>query len=506
MQLSTILDDIASQVKKSGFEKIHLGYYKKLGTKEPVKFLEDRTFRRIRRLDEVLYTEKDQPNQGFDTGSRLGGDTKPKIPQICGKMDDFEADFGEYGEDSPKEGFTNPYKIKGFRAGSSTAMGSPYSKLTPTIDPESKFPRSRFDDFESLRALRSEKDSLLIGFDTEFYGEPRKALSWQFAVVWQGYLIEYVILADDEGEKSLSLEAVIAKILGDLKFSSYRLEEYQSFKACVGFNADGKEEWKTFASRDELVANSSVIHPLYKNSEGGYQAMSFTIDEGHDKRQLNKYARKSDRLWLWGLAVYNFPEKHNVTLICHTGKVDLTMLKTKNENAWLRKVSEVQGGTVSLQPTTLRVVSHTKNRYNGNYVYPVTLNFRDTMGHAPAGKKSLAALGEAINLPKLEDDKIDKSKMNQVLIDEPVLFFEYASRDAVVTMLYASALYGYNKEMPVTLMAGATSAVAKMLMSYFEISDTEDFDRKFRGLERIQKGMVKNPNAWAICKNRTKSL
>ena len=70
-------------------------------------------------------------------------------------------------------------------------MGTP----TPDVDPDpaagAELRLSRFDDFQSLRALRSDEDSLVIGFDSEWYGDDtRKMLSWQFALIHGKLLVE----------------------------------------------------------------------------------------------------------------------------------------------------------------------------------------------------------------------------------------------------------------------------------------------------------------------------
>ena len=80
--------------------------------------------------------------------------------------------------------------------------------------------------------------------------------------------------------------------------------------------------------------------------------------------------------------------------------------------------------------------------------------------------KSLSNLGSVVGVPKVDLDEIHPDKhyishIHDLLNDDSCTFFEYSGTDAVVTLLYASALYGYNHSLPVTV----TSATAKYLRS-----------------------------------------
>lgn len=49
--------------------------------------------------------------------------------------------------------------------------------------------------------------------------------------------------------------------------------------------------------------------------------------------------------------------------------------------------------------------------------------------------------------------------MNILLRDDPCAYFEYASNDSIVTLLYESALYGYNMKPPVTVTSAAANVM-----------------------------------------------
>lgn len=479
-----LLEHITEEVGKKGFQPTHLGYYRDYSTKEEksvIKYKDGLVFHRESPVKEAFL-------QGYG----------------CGKLGEILDDFGGQPLCPPNTEPANPQSNHVLEQGSSTPMGSPEVKLTPLVQNAVKpdLPTSNFELYESLVRLRSEKDSLLIGFDGEWYYEPdgltRVPISLQFAVVWEGVLHEFILLCDN-GE-TYSLESVLSRILGLLGYNDYRVDKYTYQRACVGFNGDGVPVWEKFTEHADLINASYRIHPLYRNKDEngnllpGWSPAPYTIDEGHALGKLNKFASRVDCEWRWSQARQKFPETHNVTVICHAGRVDLSLLKTKEANGWLMKVSEIQGGTVSLNSISLRVSAQTESHNNSQYVYPITLNFRDTMAQAPAGYKGLEALGDAINLPKLKDEDLDKEHMDRVLADKPSLFFEYASRDSVITLLYSSSVYGYNKEMGVSLMSSSTKSICEIMMDYLGCKTVEEYDRIGRGLMKVDKGKVKNPN------------
>jgi hypothetical protein len=65
---------------------------------------------------------------------------------------------------------------------------------------------------------------------------------------------------------------------------------------------------------------------------------------------------------------------------------------------------------------------------------------RDTMLLSPASRKSLAALGELYNYPKLYLSKDEISNMDILLLTNKPKFDEYALRDAVITLLHALSM------------------------------------------------------------------
>lgn len=460
------IDKITKRVVKKGFYPTDLGFYRKNDKTEEIK--SQKCYRRITKLSEFVSNLNDF---GLDFTKC---NTFLKREKIC-----------EFLKNSQATENTNPLISSGLPTGSSSCMGDPDAKMTPT---DLRPALSNFDGFDSLRSIRSDKDSFLIGFDAEWVGEPRYILSWQFSCVIKDYLYEYVFIRTSD--KLLSLDLALSKIFDDMVAKPCRASTY--FKACVGFNNVGKPIYRRFESRDELIDSSDVIHPLFKNADDVYEPASYVVDDLGD----GKYAKADERDWSWARRCFEYDVKYPVTLVCHTGKVDLSTLYVSDDyDNYLRYVSDIQGGAISLNPLIRIVKSRRKGLVGNNYCYPLTLNFRDTMGQAPAGKKSLADLGDAINVPKLADSRIEKERMDIVLSSSSKLYFEYASRDATVTVLYASALYGYNKEMAVTLTSATAKVMRSSMKEYLGISDDERdemFDEIYRGVKRVKKGLVKN--------------
>lgn len=460
------IDKITKRVVKKGFYPTDLGFYRKNDKTEEIK--SQKCYRRITKLSEYISNLNDFGLNFTKCNTFL------KREINC-----------EFLKNSQLTKITNPLISSGLTTGSSSCMGDPNANLTPT---DLRPALSNFDGFDSLRSIRSDKDSFLIGFDAEWVGEPRYILSWQFSCVIKDCLYEYIFIRTSD--KLLSLDLALSKIFDDMRAKACLGSVY--FKACVGFNNIGKPVWRRFESRDELIDSSDVIHPLFKNADGFYEPASYVIDDLDD----GKYAKAEERDWSWARRCFEYDVKYPVTLVCHTGKVDLSTLYVSDDyDNYLRYVSDIQGGAISLNPLTRIVKSRRKCFVGNNYCYPITLNFRDTMGQAPAGKKSLADLGDAINVPKLADSRIEKDKMDIVLSNSSKLYFEYASRDATVTVLYASALYGYNKEMAVTLTSATAKVMRSSMKEYLGISDDERdemFDEIYRGVKRVKKGLVKN--------------
>ena len=401
-----------------------------------------------------------------------------------------------------------------------------------------ELPDNSFNEIRSLSGLQGETRTMSVGFDCEWYGEnPRRPLSYQFSWIIDDVLYELVVLnTHEDDEHRLSLPLALGLVLCISWVKSYRYNEYLQFKCCVGFDsATGKPIYEFFPDKKALVANSHRIYPLFKtehteklvNRNGSVHVEdcnkriirtpgSKTIDEYSkdgiieipqdeidlflkkdpkkyffDKYQKSKYHRDD---WVWGTREAKFPKEaySNIQLICHTGKVDLSLFSCEDFDGYgniLRYCKDIQGGCISMLPTK-RILRDSFKIGRNRYVFPIRLSIRDTMGQAPANSKSLDTLGKLIGIKKLDDSRIDKANMNQFFHDYPALFLEYASRDSTVTLLYFSSIYGINREGAVTLTSAAAKVIKERLCEYLDCKPSDpidpngEFNLIFRGLKK----------------------
>lgn len=235
-----------------------------------------------------------------------------------------------------------------------------------------------------------------------------------------------------------------------------------------------------------------------------------------------------------------------ITIVMHTAKADLTAYDFSGdyEQDLLVRCSQVQGGLVTLRSPRPAHVSLPDKYW---CFWPVTYAVRDTMCLSPAGRQTLEALGETVDVPKhvisdkavvavaeavgarLEFDSlydelkleelselvsqggIDSSELTRALAAAyggekvvkghmdaflrlcPKEFAEYASQDTAVVLAYTEALFGPSTKPPVTMTSAATK-VAKSVMGEYLSSTTKNgdygFDELYRGLRKENGGLV----------------
>ena len=400
----------------------------------------------------------------------------------------------DYSKKSSMGGCAKPCKYWASEAGSSSPMGSPEPKLTPSVcdgkncldsSDESKksLPAlSSFSEYPSLMAARKDMPCLLIGYDSEWENleSGREMLSWQYAFVDGADLVEFVFLKD--GDEDLSLMDALGCILDHLdKYEAVDIRTIRRYKYCTGWKNNKPVEVVT----DDVKDARRNCKYVFRSDIG------FT----HEliQKMPDKFVKRGDRDWAWFHTYLDFSlvESIKVCIVCHAGKVDLSALSYGKKNL-LRHLTDIQGGLVSLQP--VRYAPRSMKNVNITSVYPVSLSIADTMCHAPAGKKKLKDLGEVLGIEKVDIDTAQKEHMKVLLANDPDLYMEYASTDSVVTVLYASALYGYNNALPVTITSATAGVMKETMMKYLECESTEEFNRVYRGLEKVKHGNYKIPD------------
>lgn len=378
------------------------------------------------------------------------------------------------------------------------------SKGTPT--PTKFFEPADFSKFDSLESIRAKsKSSLVIAYDSEWQNRPkglRSMLSWQFSVIWDRSIHTFLFIR--AGGRDLFFNEALACILDYFSFhyKSVLKSDIEAYSACVDWDGD-KPITETYKVWEEAYA-SGVYKYIGRNkpvSDDGFEEEEETvrgwsreeipIDDFDKKIPHANINEKGEREWSYFHRFLDFSDvdKIRVTLLCHTGSVDISGLD--GTIRLMSSLSDVQGGWVTLQPT--KVVVESYRDVNNYRVYPVTLTVADTMCHAPAGKKKLADLGNAIDFHKIDIPTSQKENMFDLLVNDPKLYADYAATDSEVTLLYGAALYGYNKLLPPTIMSATAHSVRSEMCSYFGIQDKE-FDKVYRGLETVSHGLAKSSN------------
>ena len=426
------------QLKKEGWEKISMGTYP---SSETIKEYDDRFALFIRKMD-----------------------------------------FNDFSKKSLNPNGEKPHNTAFFQSGLNDPIARQQTDLTPQ---GGSYGFNSFDMYKSLQMIRSPTGKeLVISFDSEWWDDPRQMISWQFSLVYQETLIEFLFFRRSEAclWLELALGCILDHIMND---RAVDVDKIRRYKACDAFKS-GRPITKIYTIWKEAYNHSKYIY------KGGQFVEELIAD------QDDRFLKRSERDWAYFHTYldYSLCEKIRMILLCHSGKADLSALDQdkKNRIPLLRSCSEVQGGLVTVKfPIRLSPRSCDRSHGRNKYIYPISLSVRDTMCHAPANRKRLSDLGNAIGIPKvcLPEQPIRYIEHMDVLLEaDPVLFFHYASNDAVVTLLYAIAIYGVNSRIPVTLTSAAAKVMKAGIMIYLG-TDEKNFNRTYRGLETVSHGKVK---------------
>ena len=361
--------------------------------------------------------------------------------------------------------------------GANNTLGSPIGAFAPVENRDNRLPAlSSFENYQSMIKARSNRDTLLIGFDTEWDGD--NTLSWQFSCIVNIELIEIIFIC--LAERNLSLDYCLGWICDYINLNSIDIRTIVRYSYC--------DKWD----------NDHPVVTVTKNLDEARTNARYVFRDGSYTKEIianmpDRFEKKTNRDWSWFHMWHDFKscKKIPVTIVCHTGRVDMRNFGSDEGVSIFRFCNNVQGGLVTIKyPINCHPKSLMINNSHVAHVYPLSLCIRDTMCHTPSNSKSLEALGEVIGIEKIELDKEIKSHMADLLGSDPCLYLNYASRDSVVTMLYASAMYGYNKEMPITLTAAAANVARKYMMDYLGCKSTEEFNMKYRGLVKVSHGLA----------------
>lgn len=384
---------------------------------------------------------------------------------------------------------------------------------------------SDFATYPSLANLQTGKPAICIGFDSEWqtYTKPdgsqgRQILSWQFSVVWDECLYEFLFFA--RSDKNLLLDNALAFILDTLDIMhAVDGDSVTRYMYCYDFE-NGEPVVKVTSDFNEAIHHARYIYvPDAHRPDGTPIALP-------EKRFLprlikdmpDRDAVRSARCWGYFHRFYDFKDYGHIPvfLVCHAGKVDMSSLNTRYRqyidldgtvqasfDYVLRSLTDIQGGTISLKRLLFVCKSTLHGKTSRDWLYPCFLNVRDTLAQAPAGRKRLEDLGMVLGVHKLDLPEGQKSDMIGLLRDNPVLYADYACQDSTVTVLYAAGIYGYNRSFPVTGTSAGARVMKAAIASYLGTTGQADFELIYRGLAHVEKGLVHIPDrsAFLRCSN-----
>ena len=347
-------------------------------------------------------------------------------------------------------------------------VGNDYGYPKVVIDPRSSENAvvKSLGDIPTIARMKEEDSRLVIAIDTEFVydSDGRKILTWQFAFSdFDQSVIHQVVFFSLQGDR-LTLGLALSWLISF--FQLYRLP-FCSLKS-KGFLRRDTRRWEVPCLDDKGELTYVSCH-TYEEALETCNVASF-VDSLKNVTSAHKLNRKvdGDVGYVNDYSDYN-DKALSVTLLFHTGIADLTGFGFDDfDKDILRRVSSVSGGLVSI----LGYYTYPSDVYRYWSFYPIHIVIRDTMCFAPAKKKSLAYLGTSIGVEKLTLlDGYSKSDMRRYMLEQPVGFMEYAVNDALVTLLYASSLWGYNKSMPLTVSGAAVKASVPVMQEYFGLEE-----------------------------------
>ena len=378
--------------------------------------------------------------------------------------------------------------------GGESLSGMHCVRLPPS--PPTPLPPASFSDILSIQRMRCEGSTLVLGVDTEFHyplPDCRSVLTWQVAFVLpeRPGFVQEVILASSSGER-LTVGFLLSWLIEHygIQSPSYDFRKTRRYVYHT-VNKSGMVSCHETASLSDAYALSTL--------PGEKEVLALSMSPNKPHKAKNNAFREDGSPYLDKTLpvdgyINNYSDFHeaslSVCLLCHAGKADLTTFQERPGEDVLPRLSDIQGGLVALNDFYL----HPSSLSQYWKFHPIKLSVRDTMCFAPAGKKSLASLGETIGIPKI-DIAHDKSDMLSLLKEDPVLFFEYAINDSLIALCYAGELWGYNNRMPVTISGASVKAAVPVISEYLNVSGETDkerkesYNKKFRGLHTVKKGL-----------------
>ncbi|WP_374064891.1 hypothetical protein ABMV07_03975 [Corynebacterium belfantii] len=367
-----------------------------------------------------------------------------------------------------------------------------FAVLTKTVDRSSRSTAGSFRSYPSVSAMSTGRESVVIGFDTEFVniercdpelgwvGEDvesmRRVVSYQFAALDPAdaskLRLAVVIPLDYRGPRGTRIARLSFEKALNLVITAFELHRHPLAR---GWKFQG-------VSRSEVVDTVGKKHPSwwFKKRQGvESSALPLTLVAHYQPADLTTFVDKRKMLNTW--------EEH------YPGRSSTQKALTKAPGVdgkrarWLesdlvdvlRAVISASGGVVTPKPIHLVL-----DGANHRWARPVALSIRDTMAHS--GARPLADLGDSVGIPKLTIPDGWIERMDQYWQEFPVDFLDYAANDAIIALEYACAVYGDCPELPLTLPTGAARAVKEIIKGELD-GGSKEFNAIFGGLCEVDK-------------------
>ncbi len=195
--------------------------------------------------------------------------------------------------------------------------------------------------------------------------------------------------------------------------------------------------------------------------------------------------------WLLGdsfkiLHLDKIPYRIRLWITLFNGLADLSIFKDRKKI--YRQSDSIRNKLVSLQ-LPIKIKVYDKNRHVASRI---KLFLRDCSLLAPNNTK-LAKLGDAIGIPKVDIPDEMKSRMEELMDDEPELFVTYAAQDAVITLSWIEYIRKVMGDfVPITIGSEGAKRIKEGIMAVLGTVKQSDFDSMWRGVEATVVGFEKD--------------
>lgn len=175
------------------------------------------------------------------------------------------------------------------------------------------------------------------------------------------------------------------------------------------------------------------------------------------------------------MGIERLPKKFRLCITLFNGLADISIFKDRKKI--YSRVDSIRNKLVSLEkPMRLKFYDESRN-----VVSTALTTLRDCALLAP-NNVNLAALGDAMQVPKIDIPVEQKSRMNDLLLNDIETYVCYAAQDAVITLLWIEYIRKVMGEVPVTIGSEGARRIKEGIMRKLGLKSNNDFDKYWRGI------------------------